>query len=172
MPLEDGKHVVDGSLICNGNNVGTISGSYDPVGDGNIDAILSLTRTPLKLLNGFIPDQIIGLKGYCDGQLSVKGALSTPHVDGSLKLDSAYLESVPYGVELRFADTPVAIVDSRMVFDNFKMYAKNRTPLTVNGSLNFANIDNIRLDTRISAQNYLLIDSKENVRSEAYGKAT
>ena len=58
-----------------------------------------------------------------------------------------------------------------MLFDNFKMFAKNRTPLTVNGSLNFANLDNIRLNTRISAQNYLLIDSKENMRSEAYGKA-
>ena len=171
MPLEDGKHVVDGTLSCNGYDVGAISGSYDPVGKGSIDATLSLTRTPLKLLNGFIPNQIIGLKGYCDGDLTMKGTLSAPHVDGTLKLDSAYLESVPYGVELKFADTPVTITDSRMLFDNFKMFAKNRTPLTVNGSLNFANLDNIRLNTRISAQNYLLIDSKENMRSEAYGKA-
>lgn len=171
MPLEDGKHVVDGTLSCNGYDVGAISGSYDPVGEGSIDATLSLTRTPLKLLNGFIPNQIIGLKGYCDGDLTMKGTLSAPHVDGTLKLDSAYLESVPYGVELKFADTPVTITDSRMLFDNFKMFAKNRTPLTVNGSLNFANLDNIRLNTRISAQNYLLIDSKENMRSEAYGKA-
>lgn len=171
MPLEDGKHVVDGTLSCNGYDVGAISGSYDPVGEGSIDATFSLTRTPLKLLNGFIPNQIIGLKGYCDGDLTMKGTLSAPHVDGTLKLDSAYLESVPYGVELKFADTPVTITDSRMLFDNFKMFAKNRTPLTVNGSLNFANLDNIRLNTRISAQNYLLIDSKENMRSEAYGKA-
>lgn len=171
MPLEDGKHVVDGTLSCNGYDVGAISGSYDTVGEGSIDATLSLTRTPLKLLNGFIPNQIIGLKGYCDGDLTMKGTLSAPHVDGTLKLDSAYLESVPYGVELKFADTPVTITDSRMLFDNFKMFAKNRTPLTVNGSLNFANLDNIRLNTRISAQNYLLIDSKENMRSEAYGKA-
>ena len=171
MPLEDGKHVVDGTLSCNGYDVGAISGSYDPVGEGSIDATLSLTRTPLKLLNGFIPNQIIGLKGYCDGDLTMKGTLSAPHVDGTLKLDSAYLESVPYGVELKFADTPVTITDSRMLFDNFNMFAKNRTPLTVNGSLNFANLDNISLNTRISAQNYLLIDSKENMRSEAYGKA-
>lgn len=171
MPLEDGKHVVDGTLSCNGYDVGAISGSYDPVGEGSIDATLSLTRTPLKLLNGFIPNQIIGLKGYCDGDLTMKGTLSAPHVDGTLKLDSAYLESVPYGVELKFADTPVTITDSRMLFDNFKMFAKNRTPLTVNGSLNFANLDNISLNTRVSAQNYLLIDSKENMRSEAYGKA-
>ena len=87
MPLEDGKHVVDGTLSCNGYDVGAISGSYDPVGEGSIDATLSLTRTPLKLLNGFIPNQIIGLKGYCDGDLTMKGTLSAPHVDGTLKLD-------------------------------------------------------------------------------------
>lgn len=171
MPLDDGKHVVDGTLTCNGYGVGAIAGSYNPAGEGSIDATLSLDRTPLKLLNGFIPDQIIGLKGYCNGELSVKGPLTTPDVNGTLTLDSAYIQSVPYGVELKFADTPVSITGSRMLFDNFKMYASNSTPLTVNGSLNFANLNDMRLDTRISAQNYLLIDSKENSKSEAYGKA-
>ena len=88
-----------------------------------------------------------------------------------MALDSAYIVSTPYGVELRFADTPVRIEDSRMRFDDFKMYAHNRTPLTINGYLDFSNLDDMRLDTRIMANNYLLIDSKENARSEAYGKA-
>ena len=171
MPQENDTHVVDGTLTCNGYEVGALSGSYQPEGDGTLDATLTLTRTPLKLLNGFITDQLFGFKGYCNGSLDVKGSLSSPVVNGSMSLDSAYISSQPYGVELRFADTPVKITDSKMVFDKFKMYATNRTPLTVNGYLDFSSIDNMRLDTRISATNYLLIDSRENMRSEAYGKA-
>lgn len=171
MPLEDGTHYVDGTLECNGHDVGAISGSYNSEGEGSIDASLKLSRTPLNMLNGFVDNQVIGFRGYCTGEMNVKGQLSHPHVDGSLALDSAYIVSTPYGVELRFADTPVRIEDSRMRFDDFKMYAHNRTPLTINGYLDFSNLDDMRLDTRIMANNYLLIDSKENARSEAYGKA-
>ena len=171
MPQEHGTHVVDGTLTCNGYDVGALSGSYQSEGEGALDATLTLTRTPLKLLNGFITDQLFGFKGYCNGTLDVKGSLSKPDVNGTLTLDSAYIASQPYGVELRFADTPVKITDSRMAFDAFKMYASNRTPLTLTGYLDFSDLAAMRLDTRISATNYLLIDSKENARSEAYGKA-
>lgn len=172
MPLEDGTHYVDGTLSCNDMEVGTIAGTYNSEkDDGVIDATLSLAKTPLKLLNGFIPDQMFGFKGYCTGDLNVKGSLSKPQVNGTLSLDSAYMASEPYGVELRFADTPVKISNSHMTFDDFKMYAHNGTPLTINGYLDFSDMDQMYLQTRIKADNYLLIDSKENMRSEAYGKA-
>ena len=171
MPQDDGTHVVDGTLACNGYDVGAISGSYNSEGEGSLDASLQLNHTPLKLLNGFMTDQIVALKGYCDGTLDVKGSLTKPQVNGTVTFDSAYIASEPYGVELQFATTPVKITNSRLAFDNFQMYAHNNTPLTITGYLDFADLDNMYLNTRVSAQNYLLIDSKENARSEAYGKA-
>ena len=87
MPQENDTHVVDGTLTCNGYEVGALSGSYQPEGDGTLDATLTLTRTPLKLLNGFITDQLFGFKGYCNGSLDVKGSLSRPVVNGSMSLD-------------------------------------------------------------------------------------
>lgn len=173
MPKGDGTHSVDGSLTCDGREVGNISGSYNSeVKDGNaLDATLSLSRTPLALLNGFIPDQIVGLKGYCSGDLSVRGSLSRLDINGNMKMDSAFIASVPYGVELLFSDKSVRVENSHIMFDNFKMYAHNKSPLSLNGYFDFSRIDDMFLSMIIRADNHLLIDSKENMRSEAYGKA-
>lgn len=171
MPKSDGSHYVDGILTYNEEEVATIQGIYKSEGDGYLDAELGLEHLPLHFINGFVPDQLMGLKGDGDGKLKIKGALSSPVVDGEIYLDSAYLVSVPYGIELRFDNDPVQITGSKLLFENFNMYANNDSPLTLSGSLDFSNLDKMMLDLRMRAQNYLLIDSKENARSEAFGKA-
>ena len=171
MPKSDGSHYVDGFLTYEGEEVGTVKGTYKSEGDGYLDAELGMERLPLHFANGFVPDQIIGLKGYGEGKLSLKGALSKLDVEGEVYLDSAYLVSVPYGVTMRFANDPVRIVGSKLLFENFMMYANNESPLNLQGDLDFTNVSNMLLNIRMRAQNFLLIDAKENARSEAFGKA-
>ncbi len=171
MPLDNDGHYVDGILTHNGNDIGTIKGTYKTENDeGVLDADINLEKLPLDLVNGFMPDQIIGLKGYGDGALKIKGPLSAMHIDGELDLDSAYLVSVPYGVELRFDDRAVHIKDSKLLLENFNMYANNSQPLVMNGDIDFSDMDKVMLNMRMYARNFLLVDSKENRRSEVFGK--
>ena len=149
----------------------TVKGTYQSEGAGYLDATVGLDKIPLHFINGFVPDQLLGLKGYGEGELAVKGALNKPHVEGEVYLDSAYLISEPYGISMRFDDDPVRIVDSKLLFENFMMYANNESPLNLQGNLDFSNVDRMMLDLRMRAQNFLLIDAKENLRSEAFGKA-
>lgn len=171
MPKSDGAHYVDGILIYEGEDVATVKGTYRSEGAGYLDAKVGMEKLPLHFINGFVPDQLIGLKGYGEGELAVKGSLDKPHVEGEVYLDSAYLVSVPYGVSMRFDDDPVRIIDSKLLFENFMMYANNESPLTIQGSLDFSNLDRMMLDIKMRAQNFLLVDAKENLRSEAFGKA-
>lgn len=172
MPTDDGGHYVDGILSHDGHDVGTIKGTYTSHDDGdNLDADIDLARLPLNLVNGFVPDQIVGLKGYGDGRLTVKGPLSALDINGTIDLDSAYLVSVPYGIELRFDERAVSISNSKLTLDNFNMYSSNDEPLTINGNVDFSDLSNMTLNLRMTARNYLLIDAKENKRSEAFGKA-
>ncbi len=170
MPKEGGSHYVDGTLSCNDIEIGTLSGTYDSAND-NISADLSLSHTPLLMLNGFIPDRLFYFKGYADGTVSVNGSLSQPDITGEMRMDSAYIASDPYGVELRFDNTPVKVSHSHMQFDSFNMYANNKSPLSITGYFDFSDFNSMYLDMVVRATNYLLIDSKENPRSEAYGKA-
>ena len=72
---------------------------------------------------------------------------------------------------MRFADDPVRIVGSRLLFENFEMFANNDAPLNISGNLDFTDLSNMMLDIRMRAENFKIIDAKENARSEAYGKA-
>ncbi len=172
MPKEGGRqHYVDGTLSCNGHDVCTLQGTYDSAGDGHLSAGMRLDRTPLLFLNGFVPDQLISFKGTAAGEVTVEGTLSKPDINGTLSFDSAYIACVPYGVEMRLCEDEVKIENSRMSLDAFKMFAHNGSPLTLTGSLDFSDLERMRLEMRVRADNYLLIDSKEHKRSEAYGKA-
>lgn len=171
MPKSDGSHYVDGFLMCDNEEIAVLNGTYNSSGEGYLDADLTLNRTPLRMMNGFIPDRIISFQGYAGGKLSLKGALSEPRVNGEMKFDSAYVASAPYGVKLRFDETPLTISKSHLVFDKFKMYAQNDSPLALSGYFDFSNMDNMYLELGVQATNYQLINSKENPRSEAYGKA-
>ena len=171
LPNEDGSHHVDGVLFNNGDEVGTLVGTYNPKGKGSIDAKLALDRLPLSLANGFIPNQIFGLRGYGEGNLSIKGSLSQPDVNGEVFLDDSYIFSLPYGVEMRIANDPVRIVGSNLLFENFEVLDQNNTPLNITGQFDFSDFDRMTLNMRMRARNFQIINAKENPKSEAFGKA-
>ena len=171
IPKGDGTHYVDGILFKDEAEVGTIVGTYNPKGKGDLDATLSLKHLPLSLANGFIPDQIIGFQGYAEGDLSVKGSLDSPQVNGQVDLDSCYLVSEPYGMALRFSNEPVRIVGSHLTLKDYLLYAYNDNPIRVNGTVDFSNLDQMAMDLRMVGRNVQVIKAKETPKSIVYGKA-
>ncbi len=171
MPQSGGGHYVDGIITKDGEELGTLKGTYFSVGKGVLDATLDMTHMPMDFINGFVPDGLFGFKGYAEGTLTLKGSPSQPDTNGELFLDSCYMFSDPYGMEIRFTDDPVTIRDSHIILENFEVFAHNDSPLNISGSIDFADLSKMMVDVRMRAANYLLIDSKENARSEAYGKA-
>ena len=171
IPKDDGSHYVDGILTKDGTEVCTLNGSYLPAGEGGLDATLGMQRFPLDMVNGFLGDGFIALRGYANGDISVKGPLSQLDIDGELLTDSAYVELPNYGIALRFDEKPLHFDHSTLKFDKFNLYGYNDEPLTLNGTLDFRRFDNMSLSLRMMARNFQLINAKETPRSEAYGKA-
>ena len=169
----DSAHAVEARLMKDDVEIGLLTGTYyNTTPEGSLDAQVLLTHTPLSLVNGFVPDQIVGLEGYGDGELTVKGRLSSPQVNGKLLLAESRLVSIPYGVTLRFNNDSVRIVDSNLLFDNFIIYSQhNNSPMTVQGNVNFSNTEKIQVSLRLRAKNYQIVGAKENTKSVAYGKA-
>ena len=172
---EDETHAVEGTLMQDGKEIAMLSGSYKnkKVTDGHeyLTATLTLTQAPLNLINGFIPDQLIGLEGVAEGEMSIEGSRSSPNVNGEVYLESAYLFSQPYGVRLRFDNDPVRIQQSKLLLENFTMYAYNDNPLNIMGEIDFHDLDNMTMNMRMRAQDFQLINSKQTANSIAFGKA-
>ena len=166
---EDDTHAVEARLMLDDEEFGMLSGIYKS--DGFIDAKFDMTRLPLSLINGFVPDQLIGLEGYGEGSVTIRGTAQHPEVNGEMFVDSAYLVSVPYGIRMRFDSDPVRIVGSKLLLENFGLYSSHNDLLNLMGSIDFSDTDRILMDMRMRAQNFLLIDSKQQTRSVAWGKA-
>ena len=168
---ENDAHAVEARLMMDDNEIGLLTGTYYNEGERSLDATLQLEHLPLNIVNGFVPDQLCGLQGYGEGTLTIKGALSRPEVNGEVLLSNSYLESIPYGVKLRFDDDPVRIQHSNLLFENFTVYAYNNNPLNVQGNVNFSDLERIMVNLRMQANNFQIIGVKEHTKSVAYGKA-
>ena len=168
---EDDAHAIEARLMKDYMEVGLLTGTYYNKGSGSLDARLQLQHTPLSLVNGFVPDQLFGLHGYGDGELTILGPLSQPKINGEIYLDSSYVESVPYGMKLRFDNDPVRIQDSKLLLENFAVYAHNNNPLNIQGSVDFGQLERVMVDVRMRARDFQIIGAPENAKSIAYGKA-
>ena len=168
---EDDAHAVEARLMMDDEEIGLLTGTYYNKGEGTMDATLQLEHLPLNIVNGFVPDQLCGLQGYGEGTLTLQGTLSRPEVNGEVYLSNSYLESIPYGVKLRFDDDPVRIQHSNLLFENFTVYAYNNNPLNVQGNVNFSDLERIMVNLRMQASNFQIIGVKEHTKSVAYGKA-
>ena len=168
---EDDAHAVEARLMMDDEEIGLLTGTYYNKGEGTMDATLQLEHLPLNIVNGFVPDQLCGLQGYGEGTLTLQGTLSRPEVNGEVYLSNSYLESIPYGVKLRFDDDPVRIQHSNLLFENFTVYAYNNNPLNVQGNVNFSDLERIMVNLRMQANNFQIIGVKEHTKSVAYGKA-
>ena len=172
---EDDGHAIEARLMLDDEEFGLLTGTYwqnnNTENSNRIDATFQMTRLPLSLANGFVPDQLIGLDGYGEGTLTIKGSTSQPVVDGEIMLDSAYLVSVPYGIRMRFDDDPVRIAGSHLLLENFGLYAYNEEPLNIMADIDFSNTDKVKMDMRMRARNLLLINTRQEAQSVAFGKA-
>ena len=164
-------HAIEARLMLDDEEFGLLSGTYQNEGEGKIDAVFTMTRFPLSLANGFVPDQLIGLEGFGEGKLNIQGTARHPLVDGEVYVEDAYLVSQPYSIRMRFDNDPIRIVGSHLLLENFGLYAYNDQPLNLMGDVDFSDTDHITMDMRMRARNLLLINAKQEPKSIAFGKA-
>ena len=130
-----------------------------------------MSRFPLDYINGFVPDKLLGLYGTVQGALSVEGPLNKLDINGMVEMDSAAIFSKPYGIEMTFENKPLRIENSKLIFEDFNLYAKNKSPLSITGNIDFANPNRMYTDMLLRADNFQLISENKNQRSEVFGKA-
>ena len=171
---DDGSHAIEARLLLDDEEFGLLDGTYrtiDGTSQGAIDATFTMTHFPLSMANGFVSDQLVGLEGFGEGVLSVKGQPQKPQIDGEIMVEDAYLISKPYGIRMRFDNDPVRVVNSHLLLENFGLYAYNEEPLNLQGDIDFSDLDHMKMDLQMRARNLLLINARQEPGSIAFGKA-
>jgi hypothetical protein len=170
MPKEDNTHYVDTRFSLEDEEIFALAGNYQDVGEGSLDMDMTLQHFPLQVVNGFIPDHMIAFTGDVDGTMCVAGTPSRPLANGEVMLDSVTLSSEMYGVKFLFDERPVTVNNSRVKFDNFSIYTKPENPFTMDGTVDFANLERIALDLRMRAKDFELLNATRTRSSLLDGK--
>ncbi len=171
LPNSDGTHFVDARVSHNNAEVMTLSGSYrDDDKDGIIEADLDLADFPLSMANGFIPDHLATLEGMANGCMKVEGPTSRPDIEGWLATKGLKIVSPEYSLNLRLQDDTIKVTRNRLNLDRLNMYSTGKNPLVFDGTVDFADFENILLNLKVNASNFELINARRTQQAAAYGK--
>ncbi len=170
LPKDWQTHFVDTRLMRNEQEILAAQGDYISRDEGSADVDLSLLHFPLEVVNGFIPDALVALRGDVDGELKLSGSLSRPVVNGQVAFDSVQVSSEVYGMRFHLDNRPVMIEKSNMVFDKFTIDTEGKSPFAISGNVNFSRLDRVNLDLRMMASEFELLNAPRRKNSLLYGK--
>ena len=139
-------------------------------GKDTLEVTTSFEHFPMKIANAFVPDQMISFTGDLDGGMYIYGPLEKPRMHGDITLDSVSIYARQAGARYWFDDRPVQIKDNQLIFDKFAIYTTSKNPFTINGKVDFRNLERPTADLKLLAENYTLLDAPRTRESLIYGK--
>ena len=170
-PNADGSHYVDGIVTLDEQEILLVNGKYhEDKGKGKMDGEASFQRVPFAFLNAFMPDGPFALSGYAWGDFTVSGYTENPVLNGELKTESLHIDADSYNVNLQIPDHTITVKNSRIDLNRIEAYAAGKTPLVLDGNIDFSDLDRVQLDVNVRADNYQLINAPKRQGSLAYGK--
>ncbi|MDE6018305.1 MAG: translocation/assembly module TamB domain-containing protein [Muribaculaceae bacterium] len=118
---------------------------------------LILTKFPLDIANPFFPPQSMKLSGALDGDMSLSGSFTQPKLNGSIACDSVGIFMNMLGTTFRFSEEPITVTDNVLDFHEFSVYAVNKNPLTLKGTVDASSMSDIKVDLDAKASNMQLV---------------
>ena len=174
LPMENSGHHVDGYITRNGSTLAEINGRYRAAASDEekdrISAHMQLMRFPLDIAGAFVPEDMARLKGYAGGEITVEGPTDSPVINGRLDTDSVNVFIPMASVNLRLEDKPITVTNNKLVFDKYGIFSRGKNPYVIDGSIDFADMSNMRMDLKMTARNFEVFNAKKNRTSMVYGK--
>ena len=169
-PMGDHGHDINAMIYHNDEHIGILKGNYDVTGEDHLNATLILDHLPLATVNAFIADNIFALDGTMNGMVSVTGHVDSLLFNGQLNPEGVHVYSDIYSFNLAVADEPITFDKSHLTFNDIKIMGAGQNPLTVNGFVDFADLNNIAMNLSLYGQNFLVFDAPRTRRSALFGK--
>ncbi len=159
-------------LMVNGIRTMTLSGALnDSTAISPLALDFSVIHFPLTTANPFLPPTVGRLSGMLNGSLKISGTQKSPVFNGTLDFDSTAVRLAMTGTDYKFSTTPIEVVDNMVTFKNFSIIGCNNNPLTVNGNVDIGDLNNMKMNLALKADNMMIVDSKKLSRgADIYGK--
>lgn len=102
--------------------------------------------------------------------MTMDGTFSKPILNGYILCDTVGVYIPMSGTKLKFAQDSLTVVDNIVKFKDFEIFALNKNPLIINGTVDATSFSAIGIDMAMDAKNIQLVGNDKRGRTDIYGK--
>jgi translocation and assembly module TamB len=165
------KEITVSATLAGENNDFELKGKYFTQRKEALDFVLDIGGLDLKALEPFLKEIAYDLKGKIEGDISIKGQVAQPDINGKAEFKQAELRIKETAALLKIDGQELVIEKSRLAFKDFLVKDANGQDLTVNGAVDFSTLPNLRYNLDIVTTNFLIAQSERGQSELFYGTA-
>jgi hypothetical protein len=143
-------------------------GSYQP-DNGEVNFDIDLDKIRITAIEPFLSELISQLRGMASGKVTMSGTLKSPLFNGDINVQKNSL-LVDYLMTPYYFSNDLKIINNNIVFKDFEIYDSRGSKAIAQGTVFMNDIKNIRLDIRISANNFNFLKTTEKDNELFYGE--
>jgi hypothetical protein len=164
------RYTTNATITGKGNDI-ALTGWFAMTGkDIDLNLDLNVRALQLHTIEGAMASAITNASGAVNGNVSIRGSMNNPSVQGSLNFDKASFALTPLGSQFYLDNQKLSVTGDGFVFNNFTIRDSASNELSLNGKIITNNFINYEFDLKVSARNFQLLNSTKQQNSVYYGR--
>ena len=168
---QDRGHLADARLTLDGAEVLAVQGDYREERESPLDLTVTVPGFPLQQANVFLPADLLRLSGSLQARVHAGGTPGRPKLDGGVRFAGTDIRVPMIGTSFGLSADTIRIAGSRILFDDYAVYAPNKSALTVGGEISLADFRRMTADLALRASDFQFVDVARKAGTAVYGKA-
>ena len=159
------------SLTGLGNDVNAKGNYYLNNVNQQFDADLQVNKLNFKTFEAFSAGQLKNSSGNISGNVNLTGKFADPRWQGQLNFDTVQFTLAQVGTPYKIDKQKIVLDYPAINFPKFTITDSLNNELVVNGKIISKTLTAYDLDVNIKAKDFILVNAKKAVNSQAYGFA-
>ncbi|MDR4988140.1 MAG: translocation/assembly module TamB domain-containing protein [Bacteroidales bacterium] len=151
-------------------NVLDIKGFYRQDDVPFVDFEVYLEQLDLSTLEALTFEQLTDLEGIISGALQITGPPSNPDISGAVLFNQLGFHVSFLNAYYRITDAALHFDRNTLRFDRFSLTDRGGRQASLDGTVNFADLSDIRLDLSLLSSDFLLMDIPKGHNELFYGR--
>jgi len=169
--LSGDRYNTNATITGRGNDI-ALTGSFAPKGENDIalDLDLAVRQIQLSTVEAAFGGMIKNASGGVNGNISIKGSVNEPKIDGPINFDKASFATTLLGSQYRIDGEKIIVNENGFHFEDFVVRDTANNELRLNGTVQTPNFTNYNFDFDVNATNFQVLNTTKKDNKIYYGK--
>ena len=165
------RYNTNATITGRGNDI-ALTGSFAPKGENDIalDLDLAVKQMQLATVQGAFGGMIKNASGSVNGNISIKGSVNEPKIDGPINFDKASFATTILGSQYKIDGEKINVTENGFHFNDFVIRDTANNELRLNGTVQTPNFTNYNFNFDVNANNFQVLNTTKKDNKIYYGK--